>query len=170
MKYLLRRGGAYMIDIVLCMLFIMVTQWVLLQLHLNPFEGQAVIKDPSSLHLWVFSTVTLPIYIYFSVAEGSRHQATVAKKWMHLAVTSETGGRLNWKQSLGRNLVKLAPWEASHFVLFTFGDMGEGVRNGYVEGNVLVGLVCLFYILYLVFSKKNRAFHDRIARTQVQLH
>jgi uncharacterized RDD family membrane protein YckC len=149
------------------MVFILFTQWILLSLHFNPFEGQRVIANPALLHLWVFATVTFPIFVYFSLTESSRYKSTIGKKWMHLQVETTRGRIMSFDRALMRNVIKLLPWEASHFVLFYLGDMGKGASSGYLLGNIVVGVVCVGYLLCLFSSKDHKAVHDVLVKTQV---
>ena len=79
------------------------------------------------------------IYILYSaIMESSRHQATVGKILFRMRVINAVGGRLSFKNALGRNWSKLFSWFA----------------------------LCLGFIAILL-SRTKQAWHDKIAKTYV---
>jgi len=63
-----------------------------------------------------FLTMTLPVWLYFSVLESSGSMATLGKKVVGLRVVASSGDRLGFRASLLRNGLKFMPWELGHFV------------------------------------------------------
>ncbi len=63
-----------------------------------------------------FVGMTLPVVLYFALAESSSTRASLGKRALGLAVVRDTGGRLPFRASLLRTAIKLAPWELGHTV------------------------------------------------------
>lgn len=64
----------------------------------------------------VILVLTLPIVLYFALAESSRWQATVGKRLMKVAVVDTSEERANFKQTAIRAVVKVLPWEFFHTI------------------------------------------------------
>jgi uncharacterized RDD family membrane protein YckC len=62
--------------------------------------------------------LTLPVALYFALAESSPWRATLGKRVLGLRVSGPGGRRLSFGRSLLRSLLKLAPWEAAHAALW----------------------------------------------------
>lgn len=87
------------------------------------------------------TTLLLPL-AYFAALEAGPWQATLGKRAMGLAVSDETGGRIGWGKSIGRNISKLF---ISNFVTLGIGS------------------------LIAAFTDRKQALHDMIAGTVVVL-
>jgi uncharacterized RDD family membrane protein YckC len=161
-----RRAFAYIIDILICFLCILLTQWLFLALKWNPYAGQAVITDRNGLHTWVFLTVTFPVWLYFAVFEKGGRQ-TFGKRIMHLIVVTGEAKPIPFSRSMARNAIKLIPWEANHLVLFYMGDLGGGPVKGYGYGYAVVIAMTLGYFICMLASRQHRAPHDMLAGTDV---
>jgi len=73
---------------------------------MSPWKGQAV----------GLVCMTLPVLLYFAVCESSLWGGTLGKRALGLRVQRMGGGRVSLRRALGRNAVKLAPWEFGHLV------------------------------------------------------
>jgi uncharacterized RDD family membrane protein YckC len=115
-------------------------------------------------------TLTLPVLLYFALAEAARRQATLGKQAVGVKVVTQDGGRPTLRRSLARSAVKFLPWELAHAALW----VGEGVP--FTASLVLTplswGLLAtanLLAIGYLVslFVGTRRTPYDRLAGTVV---
>jgi uncharacterized RDD family membrane protein YckC len=61
-----------------------------------------------------FLLVTLPVALYFALAEASPRQATWGKRRRGLRVVGPLGGRLSIGRSAARTALKFVPWELAH--------------------------------------------------------
>lgn len=65
-----------------------------------------------------FTTLTLPIVLYYTLFERSPRQGTLGKQLLRLRVTDQAGRRLTFGRSLARSALKFAPWEIAHVALW----------------------------------------------------
>lgn len=93
-----RRIFAYILDFFVVSAFMWIVSY-LCYFVMNPYETYAVYQ---------FFPVILPviILIYFIFLEKTKG-ATVGKALMYLEVRSRNGARINWAQSIVRNLSKI---------------------------------------------------------------
>ena len=93
-----RRIFAYILDFFVVSAFMWIISY-LCSLIMNPYDSSAVYQ---------FFPTVLPILIlvYFIVLEKTKG-ATVGKALMYLEVRSRNGARINWAQSIVRNLSKV---------------------------------------------------------------
>ncbi len=93
-----RRIFAYILDFFVVSAFMWIISY-LCSLIMNPYDSSAVYQ---------FFPTVLPILIlvYFIVLEKTKG-ATVGKALMYLEVRSRNGARINWPQSIVRNLSKI---------------------------------------------------------------
>jgi uncharacterized RDD family membrane protein YckC len=69
--------------------------------------------------LVAFTTLTVPVALYFALFDASRLRATPGKRLLGLQTVTETGGRVPTIRAILRAMVKLAPWELAHTALWT---------------------------------------------------
>ena len=126
--------------------------------------------SPLSGQLLGFTTLTLPVVLYFTISENSRYAATIGKRKVHLQVVSIKGSKAGFGQLFVRNCTKFLPWEIAHFfvfrlVHFTTEDVQPPmwVFMGLLASQVLA----LVYLLCLMFAKNNRSLYEWFSRTQV---
>src|SRR5471032_2077281 len=76
-------------------------------------ETGPILSQPDQLrgHAIAFLSLTLPVILYFAIAESSRWQATVGKRALGLRVQAVTGARVGLGRSLARSAIKFLPWE-----------------------------------------------------------
>lgn len=166
--YILRRLGAYIVDVTLLMVAVQAFQWGLMALTGGfPFAQLTALNNGWLIYNWMLLTVSLPIWLYFILFERSSRQATPGKRLLRLQVTSENGERPSWPQLLARTVLKLLPWEIYHLAFMLpvplLSDPTPGFRPGFVVGAV----VLLLYLLVLVQPPARQSIHDLIARTAV---
>src|SRR5207237_7393303 len=113
---LVRRLVAYLVDILLLFAAIVVTQF-----GLEALTGglpMRLLTTGPRIEGWVWLSVSLPTYLYFTLSESSVHQATPGKHLLSLRVTDTDGQRIGHTQALLRTIVKLIPWEVTHLSIF----------------------------------------------------
>lgn len=160
---LLRRSAAYLIDIALA--------WVILALGGILVGGFLRLPAPETgpqvamVILWNFS---IPVWLYFFLADRSPSGATIGKRWMGLRVRSADGRQAGWEQALLRTFVKLLPWEFVHVTLFglrtdlaTFGPLQQVAVN-------VAWVATVAYFAVAVASRGRRSVHDYAGGTMVE--
>lgn len=109
--------------------------------------------------------LTLPVWLYFALTEGSAWQASVGKKVRGLQVSQvDTGERLTWGQSLWRSGIKFLPWELAHTFVWRIGVWPDGVTYA---GTSVALLLMVLFIAPLFFSPARQTVWDRVAGTAV---
>lgn len=86
-----------------------------LGIELSPVLSQA---DKVRGHAIAFLSLTLPVILYFAIAESSRWQATLGKRLLGVRVETLTGGRVALGRSLARSTIKFLPWEIAHTAIW----------------------------------------------------
>lgn len=156
-----RRLSAFVLDAGLAYLAIAASQALLYVV--NPARSNAT---PTVLHAWVFSTVTLPLWIYFAWCDRRSRGAAPAAAWLGIRVVSRSADPLSLSRALGRNAIKLLPFELNHIALFysQTTSLGSAVAIG-------CGILMWFVILATWLSAwrdvARRTLHDRAASTVV---
>jgi uncharacterized RDD family membrane protein YckC len=156
-----RRLSAFVLDAALAYLAIAASQAVLYVV--NPARSNAT---PTVLHAWVFSTVTLPLWIYFAWCDRRSRGAAPAAAWLGLRVVSRSALSLNWSRALARNAIKLLPFELNHIALFysQTTSLGSAVAIGC---GILMWVVILATWWSAWRDMAHRTLHDRVANTVV---
>jgi uncharacterized RDD family membrane protein YckC len=126
--------------------------------------------SPWLFDLLSFTTLVLPVILYFALCEASSAQATWGKRRVGLAVVSSDGGRLSKAQSLLRSALKFLPWQIAHSSLFhipgwptSTGPMPPGAMAGLALAYGLAGL----YLVGLLRRPGHRTIYDGLAKTLV---
>jgi uncharacterized RDD family membrane protein YckC len=114
-----------------------------------------------------FLLVTLPVTLYFAIAEASPRQATWGKQRMKLKVADSYGHRIRFWRSFGRTLLKFIPWEISHTLIWEiyFSPQTEVVWVNY--GFILVYLLVGLNMISLGLTKTRQTVYDLITNTYV---
>lgn len=115
-----------------------------------------------------FLFLTLPVYLYFAVCEGSKSHATWGKRKMGIVVTGTHGQPIGLVSSLFRSALKFFPWELAHFTIWHMALPSE-YPNYLIYS--LLGAVYGLVILYLIsplWSQNKQTVYDSIARTVVR--
>ncbi|TDF98043.1 RDD family protein [Paenibacillus piri] len=114
-----------------------------------------------------FFLITLPVYLYFAICEGSKSHATWGKRKMGIVVVGIHGQSLGLGRSLFRSALKFIPWELAHFTIWH-----TVIPSGYPEYMIyslfatVYGLVFV-YLLCALISKNKQTVYDFIAGTAV---
>ena len=159
-----RRISAYVLDCAL-----LGSALALPQLLVFTLAGRSVdLQTGLQVELWVFVTISLPCWLYFSLAEHSPRQATLGKRWLGMRVTSVAGTRITFGQAILRTVVKLLPWELTHLTVLLptpmwSPDSPAGFRSGLVAVYALLGL----YVAATFLNRRRQSIDDWVARTVI---
>src|SRR5262249_49363749 len=106
-RLLIRRAGAFLLDILLLFLVLLpVGQLIRLAVGWPT-------ASPTGQELWLAAVLnfSLPTWTYFVLSDRSPRGTTVGKRLLGLHVVHVTGGRIGTATALVRTAVKLLPWE-----------------------------------------------------------
>jgi uncharacterized RDD family membrane protein YckC len=114
---LIRRAGAYVLDVVLLFL-VLFPVGQLLRFAI----GWPRASSPTGLGVWLASALnfSVPTWTYFVLSESSARGAAVGKSWLGQCVARVKDGSVGRARALGRTTVKLLPWETTHLSAFAF--------------------------------------------------
>jgi uncharacterized RDD family membrane protein YckC len=119
-------------------------------------------------HAIAFFSLTLPVILYFAIAESSRWQATVGKRVLGLRVHTVTSAQVSLGRSLARSTIKFLPWEIAHTAIWhvpgqPFVSMPAPINFlGYA-----VALAGAGVFVAAVFRGRGRTPYDLVAGTMV---
>lgn len=163
-----RRLVAFAADVALSMAALLVAQLALLPW--NPLLAEVRrggTPSPVAIHLWVFATVSVPVWIYFTSSFSSKRSATLGMRLLDLRVAGLDGGGIGRGAAALRAALLLLPWEASHAVLFHLGPRGGEPEPPFYAGLAVVwGLVGL-YLATCRITPRSQGPHDLAASTVV---
>ena len=164
-RLLIRRGGAYVFDVVLLFLVLFpVGQLLRFASGLQPSSS------PSGLGIWLASALnfSVPTWTYFVLSDSSARGATVGKSLLGLHVTRVKDGSVGMARALGRTAVKLLPWETTHLSAFAFSaEPGVSLDLGQLVGLTIANVLIVFYFVVAACTGGRRSVHDYVAATEV---
>ncbi|MBL8813950.1 MAG: RDD family protein [Planctomycetaceae bacterium] len=169
MNSIMSRGIAYVIDCVCVFALFAVTQVVLF----SPLRSLIGITDDwfvsgVNTEIYTIATISIPVWLYFSLLEASPWQATLGKRILRLTVAdSALDMRLGFSQSLIRTIIKLLPWELAHLGNNLPQPIWYAEDPGFRLAFVFSGLLLLLYVIVICVNPKHQCIHDMLARTQV---
>lgn len=114
---------------------------------------------------FAFVTLVLPVIVTFAVQESSPRQATFGKRRLNIRVVDRTGMRLTRARSLGRSVVKFAPWQLAHTAVFNL--MAGGTSTVLLVMSITAQALVVASVVAMTLDRQHRALHDWIARTRV---
>lgn len=162
------RIKAFAIDYIIILAYIAVLFLVTITVS-NIFSLSLQNVSPVKGQLIGFSTLTLPVVLYFTLCESSSNKGTVGKRRMGLQVTTHSGAASLGKLLL-RNIIKFLPWELAHFFVFHLVQFtSSNVQPPLWVGIGLIGAqaLALLYLLGIFFSKSRRTIYELLSGTQV---
>lgn len=162
---LITRVAAYTIDIVLLFAGIAVSQGILR--GVNPLLNSTEPIAGRRLHLWVLTTVSLPILLYFALLISSHSQATIGMRLLHISVTSLGGTPIGFGRAVLRSLVMLIPFELNHVVMFYPAPIWTDPRPGFRYGFLVTSALMILYPTTILVTQNHQSIHDLIAGTTV---
>ena len=171
-----RRAGAFAIDwgVIVVWGTLLFAAVLVANRGLPPDPG-----GPSRSQAIAFVSMTLPVLLYFTIAESSRAGGTLGKRLVGLRVvdarstreaaggaTGEIGGRVPFGRALVRNAIKFAPWELGHTVAQQSAYSGD---SGMSLGWLVVAVVAMAgpFVWLVTILRSGRTPYDRMAGTVV---
>jgi uncharacterized RDD family membrane protein YckC len=112
-------------------------------------------------------SVSLPVWLYFSLLESSAVQATLGKRLLGLRVLRLRGGRLSRGQALARTALKLLPWELTHVTLLLPTPIWADPQAGFRPGLIVVYGLLAAYLAAAVLTPRRQTLPDLAAGTVV---
>lgn len=157
---ILRRGLAYLLDILLLFLVLAPLAFVV--------ERLLGIQPETGGQVWMAAILSfsIPVWAYFTLSDASESGASIGKRIMSIHVSPPAHrSKLSLGRALARTAVKLLPWELAHIFGFAVADrVGEGMRAaGLIGANILT----LLYFVVFVVTGGHRSIHDLVVGTQV---
>lgn len=158
---LLRRAGAYVIDIVILFVVLAPLGYLLQRaLGVSPATAQGV-------YATLVLNFSLPTWAYFALGDHSRSGATFGKRMLSLRTEADVGGRVGVSQALGRTVVKMLPWEVAHASVFLFAPaLGEYAIENWI-GLAASYVLSFAYLIVAWRTQGHRSVHDFVASTSV---
>jgi uncharacterized RDD family membrane protein YckC len=165
-RLLIRRAGAYVLDVVLLFLVLFpVGQLLRFAIGLQPPSS------PTGLGVWLASALnfSLPTWTYFVLSDGSTRGATIGKSLLGLRVTRVNDGSVGMARALGRTAVKLLPWETAHLSAFAFSaEPGVSLDLGQLIGLTIANVLIVVYFVVAACTGGRRSVHDYVEATEVR--
>jgi uncharacterized RDD family membrane protein YckC len=131
---------------------------------------RALFADPTSAELTAFALLVLPVLLYFALCESSHWQATWGKRACGLRFVTVAGLPVSLPRALGRNVLKLAPWELTHACVWRIPGWPFAPQTPPLwvsVGLVLVWVLVAIYVISLVTSRTGQTLYDRLAGVRV---
>ena len=165
----IKRLKAFVIDYFIILIYvgilfsgtILISKYFHLKLdNVNPVIGELI----------GFTTLTLPVILYFTFSENSKYGGTIGKRKIGLQIISKSLTKASLKQLLLRNCIKFLPWELSHFFiyrLFYFNSLNKTSPEWVLTGLIVSQGLALIYLLSIILNKKNQSIYEILSRTNV---
>ena len=174
-----RRAAAFALDLVIVTAAVI----LLLQLVLDPLRdalGPGWMRVGWFYVGYTLLTVSLPVWLYFTGYESSDAQATPAKRWLGIGLTSTRAGRISFGRAFLRTIARVLPFEVAHVVtvvpanpfvdplsgtltLPALDSLGPSVLAGLLVSVLLLGALLFSVMLH----PDGRGLHDLLAGTFV---
>lgn len=168
-KYFIKRAAAYLIDCLICYSFIMLLiQWVILS-NIREFIGISDVwfENSLNLQLYVLTTISLPVWFYFTYFDSNRASGTLGKRLVKLSVENKNNERIGFNISFLRTILKLSPWEIAHvgiiFPVPIYFAVNPGVRVLTVIGIILF----VVFIISILVNPDRKSLYDKHLDTRV---
>lgn len=122
----------------------------------NPWVAQAI----------GFSSMTVPVVLYFAILESSGLQATLGKRLLGLKVKFGQTTRAPFGTAIVRNAVKFIPWEFGHLVANQTALSGNATIPIWIYGAMAASFSIPVWWLGSMFSSGLTPY-DRLTSTEV---
>jgi uncharacterized RDD family membrane protein YckC len=159
---LLRRAGAYVIDIVI-LFVVLAPLGYLVQRALGVSPGTA-----QGVYATLVLNFSLPTWTYFALGDHSRCGATFGKRMLSLRTEAAVDGRVGGGQALARTVVKMFPWEMAHASVFLFAPALGVFAVGNWIGLAASYVLSFAYLIVAWRTQGHRSVHDFVASTSVR--
>lgn len=133
------------------------------------------LPDAGSMDPWVgeligIVTLTIPVALYFYLAESGSRQASLGKRVAKVKVTNTAGLPATRRAVATRTIVKLLPWEIAHVCIHhAMSDSAAGRESGtwVMVGMVAANVLLMGNAMIVLFRQDRRGIHDLIAGTRI---
>lgn len=148
----------------------------LIFLTLLSFWGQVssfllvLFENPMEADLFFFAVLLLPVLLYFAISESSMKRGSWGKQKANIQVTNQSGGRITTGQAIGRNALKLLPWQITHTCIFHIDGWPFNVENLSLAVNIgliSVWVLVAIFLVTMLISKKNQTLYDLVSGSYV---
>ncbi|MDH4334297.1 MAG: RDD family protein [Chloroflexota bacterium] len=119
------------------------------------------------LWVWIFLTISLPMWLYFMLLESGPRQATVGKSLLGLQVTDMAGNRLKRPRATLRTASKLAFFEIGHLTLLFPTPLFDDPEPSFRAGIMVVMALMVVYFAVALVAPRHQSVHDLLAKTLV---
>ncbi len=166
---------ALLIDLCIIVLYALFLLGISLIFYKLAFGGVPHIVNNLGVHgahLLGFVTLTLPVGLYFFLAENSRHHATLGKRIVKINVAAKSEKPLSKKQIAIRTIVKLLPWEFAHTFIYQviyYSNNNVDTPAWVLVGLCIANILPLAYIVVILCRKDRAGPHDLAAKTLVTM-
>ena len=130
----------------------------------SQFDLQLSFNSPFKNQVVSFTSLTLPVFLYFFLCEKSKLKGTVGKRILKLRVANVTEDK---KGNLFlRNFLKLLPWEIAHVGVYQIAFYNN--ESAWVWMLLtLPQVVVIVYIISAFLSKGKQSIYDKISSTKI---
>jgi uncharacterized RDD family membrane protein YckC len=162
-----RRFLAFIVDYFLIILYAALL-YLFAWLFLTPDLYLYIEDNPLLNQLITFTTMTLPVFMYFFLFESSKRNGTLGKRIFGIRVISNQP--FQKRKIFMRNFIKFLPWEIAHTgVIWTmyFTNNGAEIPIWIWILLLLPQAIDLSYFISIIFYKGESSFYDKMANTSV---
>jgi uncharacterized RDD family membrane protein YckC len=152
--------------------YVLILGYIILLIGLSflarPLVTPLFTTNPLLAEIAGFLFITLPVYLYFAICEGSKAHATWGKRKIGIVVAGIRGQPIGLVSSLFRSALKFIPWELAHFTIWHMVLPSE-YPDYFIYS--LLGAVYGLAIIYLIsplWSKHKQTVYDSIAGTVIR--
>lgn len=128
--------------------------------NVNPVNGELI----------GFTTLTIPVILYFTLSENGKYLGTIGKRKIGLQIVSKSLTKASIKELLLRNCLKFLPWELAHFFiyrLFYFNSLSKIIPDWVLTGLIVSQGLAIIYLLCIIFNKNNQSIYELFSKTIV---
>ncbi|OPA78710.1 RDD family protein [Paenibacillus selenitireducens] len=152
--------------------YVIITSYIILLIGVSFLIRPLLIPlftiNPISAEITGFLFITLPVYLYFAVCEGSKSHATWGKRKVGIVVTGIYGQSIGLGSSLFRSALKFIPWELAHFTIWHMVIPSDYPNSFIYSLLATVYGLALIYLISPLWSKNKQTVYDLIAGTVIR--
>ena len=163
----MRRLGAYAVDAALLFVAFGLLLGSAVGFVLYLTVGLEWMQNGWLFWAFVFTVMSLPLWLYYSLCESGVRQATIGMRLLGLRVTGLDGERISFGRALLRTVVKLIPFEVNHAVMFLPVPLASESNPAFRPGFILIGVLMIVYLASVILTRRNQSIHDLVAGTLV---
>ena len=163
-----RRGLAFLVDYLVIAVWIAVVVGVGFWLRAAaPDLAGSLFGDPLTAEATGFVALTLPVGLYFALSEAGPRGATLGKRRLGIRVIGDGGSAVSLGRSVLRTVLKLAPWELSHAIIWRYASPGSAPDAVLTAGLVVVWGLIGANLAAALLDDRRRSLYDRLSGTSV---